>query len=774
MTTLLTPGVYRQKIGPTQPLPGLVRGDIPVFLGYTRRGPLGLAVRVESVIDFTTLFGEPLNGGHLAAAIKGFFETGGRRAYVIRVTEQTARTAQALFLDEGVRFEDLTGLAPADNPLFLTPGMPRPLVWQARAGFWWKQLDPRGRDRKAKAGDAAWVQQLERIQRELGLRTEDPGAWANQISVRVRRTARAQTHAPEAIDAAGRVLAVESLAGLEANSIIEITQPATDASTRLSRVRVDAVDPVSGHITLATPLTALMREDGMTLAGFEPTRPANLESVEFDIQIYVAGKLTERFAALAPHPGHSAALQGKAGWTSTLIDLAPVWLDPVTGTPISPALASQTDWADPLTWPIEGDFNLSGGTDGLENIRGTDYERMLKSGEIARLDEVALIAAPDLVLPSLAPPPFEPSIPDPRRCDDLSPPALGEVFGRVVDIGPDGDERPLAGVAVDIAGQGGQTTTDSNGEFRLIGLPLNLASLRLAKPGYERLEIFIQPESFTSTTPETITLALLTLPRPLDKAEILQVQRQLANPAFVGAYKVAILDPPTADDGPETLRAWRARLGDQMRAAFYGPWLRVPVPDGSTRPVPPSGHVCGAFAAAEQAVGIHRSAANLSLRSCEGLTLDIAPEVQALLNPEGINLIRSFPGRGVRVFGERTLSSDPAWRYVSTRRVIDAIEKSLERGLQWMVFEPNTVMSRHGVEVAASSLLNKLWRAGVLAGGTPESAYSVKCDLDNNPDDQRAQGRLLAEIAVAPTHPAEFIRFRIGNVFDALKVTEAA
>lgn len=772
MTTLLTPGVYRQSVGPVQPLPGLVRGDIPVFLGYTRRGPPGLAVRVESVIDFTTLFGEPLNGGHLAAAIKGFFESGGRRAYVIRIAQETALTASAILVENGARLKELDALPKAENPLFLKSGNARPLVWQAQAGFWWRQLDPRGRDGKAKSGDAAWVQQLERIQREQGWRTDDPGSWANQVSVRIRRTARSQTYAPQAIDTAGEVLLVDSLAGLEAHSIVEISQPDSGSTTRVSQARVKHIDPIGGQLTLATPLTNLLAEDG-SLAGFDPTAPTRLESVEFDIQIYVAGKLTEQFAALAPHPDHASSLHAQSSWTSSLIGLAPLWLDPVSGAPLPAALVGPMDWANPDTWPIEGDFNLAGGTDGLDDVGAQDYDRVLKSGEVSRLDEVALIAAPDLVLPSMAPPPYEPPIADTRACDDLTVPARGEVFGRVVDIGPEGEERPLAGVEVDIAGPGGQTTTDTNGEFTLTDLPLSLASLRLTRAGYERLEYFVQPDSFSPSAPEIIILTPVTLPRPLEPAEILEVQRQLGNASLVGPYKVAILDPPSAKDGPEVLRAWRARLGDQMRAAFYGPWLRVPTPDGSQREIPPSGHVCGAFAAAERAVGIHRSAANLPLRFCDGLTVDIAPEVQAILNPEGINLIRAFPGRGVRVFGARTLSSDPDWRYVSTRRVIDAIERSLEKGLQWMVFEPNTVMSRHGVEVAASSLLNKLWRAGALAGETPQAAYSVKCDLDNNPDNQRAQGKLLAEIAVAPTTPFEFIVFRIGNVFDALKVTEA-
>jgi hypothetical protein len=249
----------------------------------------------------------------------------------------------------------------------------------------------------------------------------------------------------------------------------------------------------------------------------------------------------------------------------------------------------------------------------------------------------------------------------------------------------------------------------------------------------------------------------------------------MANPAIVGPYKVAILDPVSPDERHDDLRTWRARLDDSARMGFFGPWLRIPAPDfdgDGYLSCPPSGHVCGAFAAAEAADGIHRSGANLQLRYVEGVTLPISDAEQAMMNPVGLNAIRTFPGRGTRVFGTRTLSSDPEWRMLTARRIVDALEKTLERGLHWMVFEPNNLMTRHAVSTTAEAFLNRLWRDGVLAGDKPEAGYSVKCDLENNPDETREVGQLIVDISVAPTTPFEFVLFRLGHVYDSIKVTE--
>ncbi len=227
----------------------------------------------------------------------------------------------------------------------------------------------------------------------------------------------------------------------------------------------------------------------------------------------------------------------------------------------------------------------------------------------------------------------------------------------------------------------------------------------------------------------------------------------------------------------ENLLTWRARLGDSQRTGFFAPWLNLPsvMRNGeriASIACPPSGHVAGAFAAAERAIGIHRTGANIQLRHVESLTLAISDAVQEELNPAGVNAIRALPGRGIRIFGTRSLSSDPQWRYLTTRRIVDAIEKSLEISLRWMVFEPNNQITRHSVETSATILLDRLFRQGILAGPMARGAYTAKCDLENNDEAARSEGKLVIDIGVAPTKPFEFIYFRLGHEFEATQVTE--
>lgn len=732
MCALIAPGLYPQPLARLRASGRLSRGDVPVFLGYTRRGPALQPVRIESLTVFEEIFGTAPEAGHLNPALKGFFENGGRAAYVIRLVPDAARVARG------------------------SPGG----AWVARASFGWSLVDPRERRRDARPDEATWVQLIEQVFRSSGPRSPAPGAWANGYELRIARTRRARTETiPEPLDDPS-ALWLKSLAGLEAHSVLALTQTSANLTREATVVAVD-IDAARQRVILPVPVADL-RDDKGILVDFAADRPIQVNSVEFDIEIWAAGRLEQAFRELSPHPAHSAAITGIMTKASRSVSLEPVF------TGVTP------DWGDRKFWPAEGAFALAGGSDGLESIGAADYIAGLD--QVARLDEVALIAAPDLVL---QPQQAERSEVPPRArpdCCDLSPAALGKLLVQVVGEYPNGTERPLAGVEVDVLGSGGRTRTDANGLFKATGVPLGLATVRLVKDAYEPAEAVIAAESYLPSDPVTLTMTRIALPRALPESAVLMVVQAMLDPARVGPYKVAVVDPPHPAATLDELRTWRARLGDSNRMAFFAPWLRLPSTDaggnGGIIPCPPSGHICGAFAAAELEVGIHRSGANLPMRHVEGVMLEIDEASQGLLNPAGINVIRSFPGRGVRLYGTRTLSSDPEWRYLTARRVVDAIEKSLERGLHWMMFEPNSLITRHAVAQSASALLNRLWREGVLAGSAPAEAYSVKCDLENNPDESRAAGQLVVDISVAPTTPFEFVLFRVGNAFDALKVTE--
>jgi uncharacterized protein len=143
-----------------------------------------------------------------------------------------------------------------------------------------------------------------------------------------------------------------------------------------------------------------------------------------------------------------------------------------------------------------------------------------------------------------------------------------------------------------------------------------------------------------------------------------------------------------------------------------------------------------------------------------------------VLNDENINAIRVFPGRGLRIFGARTVSSDSDWRYVNVRRLLIMIEKAIGLSCQWAVFEPNNVFTRSKLHLSLTSFLLALWQRGALMGGSAREAFFVRCNEDNNPSDARDDGQLLAEIGVAPSKPFEFIVLRVGRTDNEFEITE--
>jgi phage tail sheath protein FI len=180
--------------------------------------------------------------------------------------------------------------------------------------------------------------------------------------------------------------------------------------------------------------------------------------------------------------------------------------------------------------------------------------------------------------------------------------------------------------------------------------------------------------------------------------------------------------------------------------------------------VPPSGHVAGLWARTDAERGVHKAPANDVLRGVLDVELQTTRGEHDGLNPIGVNVIRRFAGRGVRVFGARTLSSDPQWRYISTRRLFNYVQSSLVNGTQWVVFEPNDRALWGQVTRTVSAFVSTVWRAGALFGDTPAEAYYVKCDDETNPSESIEAGQLVVEIGIAPVKPAEFVVFRLAQM----------
>lgn len=235
------------------------------------------------------------------------------------------------------------------------------------------------------------------------------------------------------------------------------------------------------------------------------------------------------------------------------------------------------------------------------------------------------------------------------------------------------------------------------------------------------------------------------------------------------AYQIAVLDTPKGQS-LNTARQVRSRI-DSSYAALYYPWVVVANPlarPGSlTIPreiaLPPSGFVCGIYARNDIERGVYKAPANEVVRGALRLEQDINFAQQEVLNPLGINCLRFFPGRGYRVWGARTASSDPEWKYVNVRRYFNYLEASIERGSQWAVFEPNGDRLWNNVRETISAFLYNEWVSGALLGGTPQEAYFVRCDRSTMTQNDLDNGRLICLIGVAVIKPAEFVIFRIGQ-----------
>jgi phage tail sheath protein FI len=229
--------------------------------------------------------------------------------------------------------------------------------------------------------------------------------------------------------------------------------------------------------------------------------------------------------------------------------------------------------------------------------------------------------------------------------------------------------------------------------------------------------------------------------------------------------RMAILDPPP-DLNAQQILDWRVDQAgyDSKFAALYWPWIEVFDPaSGQPLMMPPSGQMAGIYSRNDDTRGVHKAPANEVIRGVIDLALNLTKGEHDMLNPVGLNCIRSFPGRGIRVWGARTLSSDPEWRYVNIRRYFNYLEDSILNGTQWAVFEPNDRALWAKIRRNISAFLAMEWRKGALFGATPAEAFFVKCDDETNPSEAIDLGQVTCEIGVAHVKPAEFVIFQLSQ-----------
>jgi Bacteriophage tail sheath protein len=321
-----------------------------------------------------------------------------------------------------------------------------------------------------------------------------------------------------------------------------------------------------------------------------------------------------------------------------------------------------------------------------------------------------------------------------------------------------------------------------------LGGPVDLRGLRLLE---EIDEIEAEPppqpqpvdpcEQAPNPVPDPRAADPTAIARPLAAADRHQVQIQMVDQCERLRYRVAILDPPDRLS-ITAMQRWpdveRLVTKSSRYAAVYYPWLKVPDPlagGDASRRVPPSGHVAGAYANNDLTIGVHHPPANLELEFVNDVAQSISDLQQEGLNENDINAIRALPGRGIRIWGARSLApaADAAWRFIHVRRLMSAIEETAERSSRWTVFQNNDDALRGSLKHSMSVLLEGIWAKGALKGARLADAFFVTCDATNNPQHVIDRGQVVCEVGVAVAAPMEFIVFEIRQEPSGAQVSES-
>ncbi len=507
-------------------------------------------------------------------------------------------------------------------------------------------------------------------------------------------------------DRDGRWSHVPSLAGLGRATLARVSQPGSPSELRV----VSAVDPTQGRVHWTHPEPGAGLPYDRPLAGFDPDRPVLLESVDYRVAVSERGRLVRVYEGLSlvpEHPRYGPAVLAPLRTPEAATPPEPVLIEEVRPDVTALALLDVTDPAA---------RRLTGGRDGLASLRVGDF------------------------------------VGEPVAADD-SP----------------------ASVA---AKSRGLRTVERHGEVGLLAVPDVLVRPEAPHPVVPPPPCVPDPcLDPPASGPPPAAPAPVELPPVFSPEDVYRVQAAMVLQCETRRDRFALLDPPydVAVDALAGIRGvldWRARF-DTAFAALTHPWLEVADPvggAGAVRLLPPSGHVAGLVAGTDLSAGVHRAPANRPLAWTLGASLPVTEGQHGVLNLAGVNTARTEGGRGLRLLGARTMTTDPDWRYVNVRRLMSMIEKALAIGLQWAVFEPNGFLTRARAMMVVTFFLDSLQEQGMFAGATAEESFFVRCDLDNNPPEERGLGRLLVEVGVAPAQPFEFLVLRVGRVSDSIEV----
>lgn len=658
------PAVYYERVDASAGEPLVLRTDIAAFVGIARRGPLDTAVPVESWRQFIAHFGDFTGAGYLAYAVRGFFENGGRRCWIVRVASR-----------------DVAGGANAAGVTL---------------------------------NDAA-------MEPSLHVAASSPGSWGNALAIEwVRESGVTAVGRPAASSAlhAG----VGSVAGFSRGTLVVIEQAGVPPVYRV----LSAIDAAQSRLYWVHPEPGCGLPTDRPLGEVDPAQPIRISPVAYTLTVREAGRVRALYRDLHLVPGHPRYIAD----VLQAPDYRPWWLDPAATRradlprPAEPIVVTAVPTPPeriplPLALIPELGLPLAGGTDGLSALQiddfigapvapgDSDFARALKTRglqALADIDEIALLAMPDILIRPEPDPSYEPvSPPHPDPCVLCPAPGPAEKL-----------HQPLP------AGE---------------------------------------------------------LPPAFGDADIARAQAALLADCEARGDRFAILSPPArianeAASALEDILAWR-RLFDSRYGALYAPWVEVLDPRrfAGTRRVPACGHVTGAIARTDLAAGVHRAPGNLTLDGVTDLPRLFRDDEHGELNLAGVDVLRGEFGRPPLLAGARTLSFDPAWRFINIARLVMTIRKAAAIALRWVVFEGNDRSTRAAVAASLGAILQLFFERGAFRGATPEESYFVRCDEVTTPPQARDDGQLIALVGIAPAAPCEFIVLRIGRERNALSVT---
>jgi hypothetical protein len=782
MPEYLAPGVYVEETSFRAKSIEGVGTSTTAFAGPTRRGPVGeVPTLLTSFADFQRIYGglDDLLGApnYVAHAVRAYFNEGGARLYVSRAFQASggAGVAAAPAVQAGAGAGDtfqfvarFPGSAGNGRITLKQQGAPATVrtMANARPGTLLRTgASPRATPARIKSTGGP----VFRLKDGQELRFKVGGGGTETVAFK----GKAATVTGDAL-AAGDIDFVDEAGRTLSVTIDGVVQTIVLSTTPLTREQV--ADEINAQLrggwaslTTGGKLRIGTERQGSGASvhvaanehfGFAaPADKANVADADNTVQDVGAVTVGEMDALLTPHGVRVALNEEGEVWFSTVATGAGASLEVVggagsahTGLGLATGASAGAAGTAPAFW-VRGAGGWEDATGAALSLAGLkDNESPGGSAEF--LSMLVLADDADGNQSAFEDVAFDPSHPrwignvlagkPSRRADHLE-----HMFAFRL-----ADGASVSGLQLHAALFGTSDTTVVNVTGGDDGGPPNAAAYGTAFAALEALDdisIVAAPGYTTNSENDGIQAALITF-----------VERPRA-------YQIAVLDTEP-ELIPDSAREARSRI-DSTRAAMYYPWVTVANP--LSRPgrddipheinLPPSGFVAGIYARTDVQRGVHKAPANEVVRSALRFESDVNHAQQQMLNPLGVNCLRFFAGRGFRVWGARTVSSDPEWKYVNVRRYFNYLERSIDQGTQWAVFESNGERLWANVRETISSFLYNEWVSGALLGGTPKEAFFVKCDRSTMTQNDLDNGRLICLIGVAALKPAEFVIFRIGQ-----------